>query len=292
MALGEARDPTAAGRRILRLLTWNVHALPHLYGARQRLARVIAKINEVQPDVICLQEVWSGRHAKRLHRALGDEYAAVAMARRLRDWPCGGLLTFVRHASGLRGGPPTFVRYAAHGSRRRFWEGDGLGGKGILAVQLCRDGETLVIANTHLQAQYPHRGRAYPSVRRAQLAQLARWLGQLGAEEPVLLAGDFNTTPAESLYAAHVVVLGRDLTEPARQQVGGGTYLDRHSGAQTWIDYVLARGVAAQSSVARIENSAPDVPYSDHNGLLVDLVYAARGPTPRRAGATPFPLPR
>jgi len=253
------------------LLSWNVHALPH-FRARARLGRVVDKIAELQPDVVCLQEVWAGHHADKLRCGLAGAYAALAMTH-VRNWPRGGLVILIRRASGFRADPPTFVPYTAHASRRRVWEGDGVSGKGVLSVRLHRDGEALSIVNTHLQAQYHRNGRRYSGVRRAQLTQLALRLEQLGANEAVLVAGDLNTSPTESLYAQHVVALGRDLTEPARRQVGGGTHLDRYVSTPSWIDYVLARGLVAQANVGRIENTAPDVPYSDHHGLIVEIVY-------------------
>jgi endonuclease/exonuclease/phosphatase family metal-dependent hydrolase len=89
--------------------------------------------------------------------------------------------------------------------------------------------------------------------------------------EKILLAGDFNTRPFESLYTTHIAPLGSDLTSKYRAQCGPGcgTNIDASDGHRDWIDYVIARTFPVSADLVRIENEGLDWPYSDHDGLLV-----------------------
>src|SRR5207247_331164 len=80
--------------------------------------------------------------------------------------------------------------------------------------------------------------------------------------------------------------LGTDLTAQERQSCGCGTNFD--AGQRQWIDYVFARGWNVTATTQRITNNAADSPYSDHDGLLVRVVYGAAWPThPHRLGRLP-----
>lgn len=252
-------------RSRLTILSWNVHGLP-FHGAPPRLQRVAACIAESRPDLVLLQEVWSPSYLRLLVGALRGEYDASYEARRLSGRPHGGLMTLVRRESGWRAARVAFEVYASAAPWFRVNEGDGLSGKGILAVELRREAETLLAVNTHLQAQYGTRG--YAEVRRRQLEQLAAFVRRADGAAPLLLAGDLNTLPDEDLYASHIAPLGHDLTAEERRLRGGATCFDRAGGRSEWIDYAILRGAPAAVSLTRIESHAPDDPYSDHDGLL------------------------
>lgn len=254
-------------------MSWNVHGLPFQHDAPARLDRIVEKVREQQPDIVPLQEVWLGSYVTQLGSRLKPDYVPVYQGRWVGRFPCGGLVVFVRCGSGWTPSKSTFTPFTAHGSRRRIREFDGLGGKGILAVQLCRDRQRLMIVDTHLQAQYPESNHFYRRVRTKQLDQLARFLREQLATEPVLIVGDFNTTPDERIYTELMSPLGIDLTADTRQRSGGGTRIDSRTGDRIWIDYAIARNFSVSAEVAGIRNDAADVPYSDHDGLLVRLLY-------------------
>jgi endonuclease/exonuclease/phosphatase family metal-dependent hydrolase len=252
----------------LTLLSWNVHGLP-FHAAPQRLRRIAGCIEERRPDLVLLQEIWVRGYLRLLSKALDDEYEAIVAPGRGR--PRGGLALLLRRAAGWGAAAVSFQRYGAAAPWLRLHEGDGISGKGILAVDLRRGGERLVAVNTHLQAQYGV--RRYDDVRRAQLDQLVAFVERLDA--PLLLAGDLNTDPGDDLYRSHVAALGADLTAEERARRGGGTCFDRRGGKSEWIDYALLRGLRAATELTRIENQAPDEPYSDHDALLVRIASVA-----------------
>ncbi len=267
----ESQAPDAA--HSLRVLSWNVHGLPFQSSTMTRLQRIGGKIRELRPDVVLLQEVWFGMYARALRRALQAEYEAVSAARRITRWPRGGLLAFIRRRSGWVAVDWTFVRYEARAPWYHIAEGDGIAGKGALAVELRRGRQSLTVVDTHLQAQYPHWGRRYPRQRQAQLQQLNRFLDRSFAAAAVLIAGDFNTSTSDDPCASALAPVGRDLTVEERNSCRRGTHFDTASGHNEWIDYVMVRNVNVHAEVERIENTGADRPYSDHDGILVRLTY-------------------
>jgi endonuclease/exonuclease/phosphatase family metal-dependent hydrolase len=255
----------------LRVLSWNLHGLPFYSNTPERLRRVAAVIAIQQPDLVLLQEVWLRRYTDLLRAALEADYDMLYQPRRVTQWPRGGLLVFVRRSSTWRAEAPRFVAYEVSAPWYRVTEGDGISGKGILATRIAHAGASLVVVDTHLQSGYA--GRDYRTVRGAQIEQLQAFLQHEHPSEPVLIGGDFNTTSVEPLYASLLTALGTDLTAAERWNCHCGTNFD--AGQRQWIDYVFARSWNVNSTTQRITNDAPDSPYSDHDGVLVRVVYNA-----------------
>jgi len=270
------------GAECLRVLTWNVHAIPFISPKpTKRLRNVATKIREQQPDLVLLQEVWAHAYARKLARELEGQYRLTIATGCGRPFPCGGLAVLVRNASGWVASQPTFVAYAASAPWYRLFEWDGIAKKGMLMVDLARGSESLAVVDTHLQSQYVRYGRDYTELRRSQLDQLASTLRTFG-DRPIVIGGDFNTAPEErsALYETNVATLGDDRTTEVRATCGEcGTRPSLVRPAR-WIDYVITRNVTATPTVERIVNDTVDRPYSDHEGVLVRLEYR---PAPVRA---------
>jgi endonuclease/exonuclease/phosphatase family metal-dependent hydrolase len=234
---------------------------------------VSIQIREQQPDLVLLQEVWLTVYRNRLERLLSDEYEATFVPRTMTGWPAGGLLVFRRRAVGWSVEEITFTRYDRAASWWRLDEGDGLSGKGYLAIQLLKNSQRLLVVNTHLQSQYPEHAREYEEIRRSQLNQLQSYLSNIPSSQLVLIAGDFNTKPTERLFGSHLDPLGTDLTRAEREESASGTAFNERGESKDWIDYVITRHFDAEADVVLIRNESIDVPYSDHHGLLVRLLY-------------------
>ena len=268
----------------LKLLSWNVHAMPWPLSKDPggRMDRVSAKIRELSPDVVLLQEVWFDSQVNRLARALQPDWVPIWI-KRLSRGPRGGLLAFVSASSGWRvRRAPEFHPFAASAPAWKVWEGDGLGGKGVLTVELERGEQRIRAVNTHLQSKYP--GIDYADVRQAQLVQLREIVSRSDPSQPAIVAGDFNTDARESLYSL-VAALGADLTAEARERCDCGTNVGSHGEPSEWIDYIVAANpIAAPKSnswtvldkLELIANHRADVPYSDHSGLFCRLGLARR----------------
>jgi len=262
----------------LSVLSWNLHAMawPLSKDPGGRMDRVSAKMRELSPDVALFQEVWIGSAVDRLTRALQPDWIPICINRRSFG-PRGGLLAFVSAAAGWRARTAAeFHPFAASAPSWRVWEGDGLGGKGVLTVELERGEQRICAVNTHLQAQY--RGIDHAEVREAQLIELRKIVSHSHPSLPAIVAGDLNTDSREPLYS-HVAALGTDLTAEARELCNRGTTADPLDGRPEWIDYIVAANSHQWTVLANLEliaNQRPDVPYSDHSGLFCTLSLARR----------------
>jgi endonuclease/exonuclease/phosphatase family metal-dependent hydrolase len=230
------------------------------------------------PDVLLFQEVWLHRDAGQMMHDLGSSYEPVPTPVGKLPLRTSGLLSFVRRGNGWTVRSSRFHRFTRKASLWKFWEGDGLGRKGVQEIQLESEGASVSLLNTHLQANY--RWNSYEPIRRPQLAQLCDLTKRLDRHWPVIAGGDLNTRPSERLYR-DLLTHWRDLTAAIRRQSGRGTHLHSSGAEGGWIDYVLARRhdswhVHAEE-VGLIENTNHDVPYSDHQGLHVRLRMQRRG---------------
>ncbi|MCH2171441.1 endonuclease/exonuclease/phosphatase family protein [Myxococcota bacterium] len=266
----------------LRLISWNLHLLPTATRLHERVEQVAERVlKPPHADFLLFQEVWLPGLARTLAERLDDVYMPVVLPTGWFPGGRGGLSSFVRRESGWQVTANSFEPFTTEGPSWRIWEGDGFADKGIERFEVRRDGEVIVLMNTHLQAQYGR--RTYREVRQAQLAQLSRAAQREDPTVPLLAAGDLNTEPGDSLYAGLTSVWS-DPTASFRRRCGCGTVpLEPHEvGVQKspWIDYVLVRESPRWKvqihNITLLESRAPDDPYSDHHGIELALTLEPR----------------
>jgi endonuclease/exonuclease/phosphatase family metal-dependent hydrolase len=270
------QDPIAVS-----ILSWNLHGLPWPMSRDPgaRMEQVAAKIRELSPEIVTLQEVWRDSEVERLVNALQPEWTPLYSIRALGA-PRGGLVAMVRRSDGCRiPDAPDFERFHDSASAWKVWQGDGLGRKGLLTFQIQCAHSTISVIDTHLQSQYP--GVDYHTIRRAQIEQLESVASHFDHNSFVLIAGDFNTDAREPLYS-EILQLGSDLTATTRLHCDCGTTYTDSGPAPEWIDYILARPPAnwsATGTMSIVPNRATDDPYSDHSGLFSTVTFT---PSPTR----------
>jgi endonuclease/exonuclease/phosphatase family metal-dependent hydrolase len=260
--LGRAWLPEAAPwavprrhARAIRLVTYNVHYCKGLDGklSPARIARVIA---QCEPDVVALQELDVGRPRT------GDLDQAQAVARALdMDFhfhPTWRLAEELQGDAVLSRVPMKLIRAAAltEGNRRLR-----LKSRGALWVELDLDGLSVQLVNTHLDVA--------PGAALAQIEELLgpEWLGHPECKAPVVLCGDFNSTPRTRVY-------GRAAARLRDAQVS----MNGHRPRATWfgsrpmrrIDHVF---ISHDFEVERVEvpNTTLTHVASDHLPLVVEL---------------------
>ena len=289
--LAEEIEPGIRSSWFLHVVSWNLHGPPSVGPMGRRIERVARLLlsREPGPDLILLQEVWFERDAKHIEKALLGKYERIRdsdVVTSNRGWVFGfrkgGLLAFLNGRSRWKV-PDTslFKEYAAHAPKWRFWQGDGLSGKGIQRFDLQQPGYRVVVLNTHLQSPYLkekdlfEREDLYPEVRGKQIDELAAYTSKEDAGVTVLVAGDFNTTASETELYAKIKNAWADLTAAYREEWKCGTILDKKGPRKEWIDYVLSRtppGTKVRvEQIQLIKNTSVDCPYSDHHGLEVQL---------------------
>jgi endonuclease/exonuclease/phosphatase family metal-dependent hydrolase len=179
----------------LRAVTFNAWALPVTIPSqekRRRLSRLPEALAALDADVIILQELFDVRGRHRLLRELCPPYSstpdAMATRRILRLVPAdttGGLLFLSRF-------PITGSRFVPHSLGPGTKVDERLGRKGALVVHLETPVGELTVFAVHLYAGTKPKDTRIRSV---QLAPLLEVLEAEAGANPVLLAGDINTSP-------------------------------------------------------------------------------------------------
>lgn len=184
-----------------RLVTYNVH---RCVGVDRKLdvARVAAVIAELEPDIVCLQELDVGRA-----RTNGvDQASAIAelLSMSFRFHPAMQVEAELYGDAILTPRPERLIRAAALPTLPHL---RGLEPRGALWSAIDFDGTILNVFNTHLGL--------VPREQRMQAAALVGpdWLGDPRCAGPTLLTGDFNATSITRPYQA----LTRRLADAQRQ---------------------------------------------------------------------------
>lgn len=175
----------------LRLLTFNT-----LFrgSARPRLRALGGLLDRSGLDVACLQEVVARRNLALL-RAAAPSFPHAAWA---PHGPLvrGGLVTLSRRPIARQ----RSVVYRVRGGRHLRSLSDSLIRKGVLVTELDVCGETVVVLNTHLLANYDDDwspDNRFAVAERAELRQLAEVVAGVDGGLPLVVVGDLNV-PAGS----------------------------------------------------------------------------------------------
>jgi endonuclease/exonuclease/phosphatase family metal-dependent hydrolase len=236
----------------LRIMTWNIQA-----GGRG-LDDVAATIREMKPDIVGLQEVdvhWSDRsrfadQAADLAAALGMH---VSFAPIYRIPNANAALPVRQYGVALLS--RFAIVQARNDSLTRLSTQEQNASAtlmpGLLEALVDVEGRRVRLFVTHLDY------RADPSVRVAQVAEMLRYIGR--PDEPTILLGDLNATPA----ATELQPLFRVLQDTWR--AGPGLTYPADKPAKR-IDYVLA-----SSHFEIIAATVGSAQASDHRPVLAEL---------------------
>ncbi len=171
-----------------RLVTYNVH---RCVGVDRKLdvARIAAVIAELEPDIVCLQELDVGRA-----RTNGVDQAHAIAERLSMGFRFHPAMTIEAELYGdaiLTARPEKLIRAAALPTLPNL---RGLEPRGALWSAIDFDGTILNVFNTHLGL--------VPREQRLQAAALTGrdWLGDPACKGPTILTGDFNATSITRPY--------------------------------------------------------------------------------------------
>lgn len=247
---------------IVSLNAWGLPSplAPH---RRERLPRIARWLQDVNPDVVAIQELWSGSTA----------YLPMPVQRRSVSGDDG---------LAMAGRAPMTERATLHFDHARSW--DMFKKKGAMRGRVhTAGGPDLWVVVTHLQAGY---GRANARVREQQVDQLLGWTKDL--DGPVVFVGDFNidtTFPEDAgtfkrLHGAGLVDLADSFGATEATYPGDGHRYD----------HILARGGAGwkivTDAVVVVEydddpHTAAPAMFSDHRPLRARLHLERDGTSDR-----------
>jgi endonuclease/exonuclease/phosphatase family metal-dependent hydrolase len=161
--------------------------------------------NRAMLDIVLIQEAWKDKARRALlnHAGVAREFPfrVDAVAR-----PGGaGLVILSRFPIEAA----QFNRFRAQGRCSKFWEGDCISGKGILAVRLTVGDHSIWVADTHLIACYSDSDQSETDCdtqdpngndRWHQIVELRRAIESLAGNDPAILGGDFNLRRTSRYY--------------------------------------------------------------------------------------------
>lgn len=267
------------GAQSFRVLSYNVWGLPHITPARRaRLDAIGAAIVKLSPDVVMLQEVWLPEDGKAMAKALSAAGLSHHYAQEGSNSDSGSGLWFAsRH-------PILDVQFHPFTMGRPIlipWHLDWMASKGVCMATIDTPFGALIVANTHLQAQYFVRN--YKEVILSQAYEVARFVADQShkTRRPVILAGDFNVEPDQLPFQlmaqrAKLSVAGRGFEIDAQLfRSAGDLTIEARDVRQLWKDAVRLR-------------TGETVALSDHPAILVDYAMSRRSVPARKSTWRPL----
>ncbi len=269
----------------LRVLSVNMWGLG--FGiAPDRLARFRALgaiLPHLAPDVVGVQEIWMSQDAGRLQAA--GAAAGLPHHAYFRAGVVGsGLLILSRYPIvAMR-----FWPFRLSGHPRQVLQGDYYAGKGIGLARLQTPAGPLDVYNTHFVARYMYGVFDHNLGHRlANAYEAARFVNAHSPHHPAVVLGDFNFHPDEdNMVSLFLEAAGlQDSYAQARPDDPGYTATpdnpySRKREQALRLDYICVRNGTdyawdIEDSHVALRQRPSGKPYSDHYGVLSDLVLCA-----------------
>ena len=174
----------------MKVISWNIACIPdiwNLFGPPEyRLECIVEEINKINPDIICLQEVFSEKSRNYLCKKFGDKYE-IRISPEEKKWYVlnGGLFI----ASKYPIINCNFYIFKDAGKEDRFSE------KGFIHIIVEKSKNKRVsILNTHLNAStwfdiFPDNSQ---KIRIKQIYDILSYIDQIPIEYYNMICGDFN----------------------------------------------------------------------------------------------------
>ena len=256
------------------LLSLNTFGVP-FYLSTGRIRRLTAELNKLAPTVICLQEIQQNAYLALLEHSLTG-YSQHAFFRN-RLAPKGGLFIASTPAGMMK--KNEFYPYPNQGRPLSIGFSDWALNKGVLLVSLQVQKYSIIVMNTHLQANYLGDWRLSNHQTQIQLDQVKFLVELIHAQKKdawVIVCGDFNFPRQAPAYQQMSLQSG--LTD-AFADDPRPTYLPFPLVSAKWrtsLDYIFYRAPAGEDAdvtadIIPIVNSTAKMPLqrflTDHHAL-------------------------
>jgi endonuclease/exonuclease/phosphatase family metal-dependent hydrolase len=265
---------------MLKIATLNTWGLAYAADRVKRMQALAYHLMQTPYDIIALQEVWQPEDVSRLKTATRSSGYTV---HHFASGPIGsGLVTLSRHPILQT----AFHPYRLAGSARTVYHGDFIAGKGIGLARIQTPIGEIDVYNTHLIAQYDFdRQDHYPAHRAAQMMEAIDFINLNSPGHPVIFMGDLNTRPDQLGYRLISTLGGlRDAYALLQPDTLGLTTTAAnpydHPKQPARIDYIMLRGDLQPESIDLAFQQIPgeSIPYSDHYGLIAQIVKETEKP--------------
>lgn len=250
----------------LKVTSWNVFLRPGILsdGQMDRVSGIGSHLICCGGEVIVLQEVFHKKARKRLLQKLGLCYEYhTSIGPKSFFGVSSGVMIFSKH-------PIIEEKFVSYSKSKGA---DGLAKKGAVLAKIRFGKQDVHIVGTHLQAGV---SSAEKSVRKSQLKELTNAVSLIEDSSIVILAGDFNITPDEKLFAYLSNTLQVKLPDLSPPLYATANFADQDlfpvEGDPVWIDYIfLKKTKRAKQKSTWIEHvfSKNQDRFSDH-----DMIYS------------------
>lgn len=258
---------------------------------RERLQGLADSIKSLQPDIICIQELFHHDLQQALYAYLADDYPyATGFGRNGLKWRLDNeLITLSRHPLSQ----PEFIRFDRAAIEEKIFINRGMM---KMDIDIPSVGPVQLV-NVHMTAgglrRHPQ-DTLMESIRAAQIRQL---LDSISTTIPVLVAGDFNTGPCSS-PSNYAQLLDAGMVDAFTAAGGRGTSWDPANPLVSWhcplglppqrVDHILINHHASRilkadraeivlSEKCLAVDGGKQIPVSDHYGVLVNFAITEAG---------------
>jgi endonuclease/exonuclease/phosphatase family metal-dependent hydrolase len=183
----KAQSPVIAEEDSLKVLSWNIYMLPvsiKKVGQTNRVRYIAEQFNNSDYDVIVFQEAFDRDARYKLEKLMRNNFP-------YQEGPANAKPSWFRMNSGvwiLSKHPMKFLDEIQFSKSKGV---DRVARKGVLLVEIYKNGKTYQIAGTHLQAG---EGKKMKETRISQYEEINNLLEKHKREKvPQLICGDFNT---------------------------------------------------------------------------------------------------
>lgn len=176
---------------MISLLTYNIKMLPGTLGKDNniRVRSIIKSILDINPDVVCFQEVFDEDIRNQLEQSLSNVYNNIIRK--------GDIKWNLLQDSGL---------FIASKFEITGWDyfpflngvsWDSLSNKGFIRASITTEFGNFCLINTHLQSDYNSIGE-HSDIRKEQLKKISTVSTAYNFLNPVIIVGDFNICAEEN----------------------------------------------------------------------------------------------
>ena len=219
----------------IKVMSWNVFLRPGILsdGQMNRAPKISEYLLNSCAEILVLQEVFHRKARRKLISVLSEKYPFHTEIGPRSFWGVpSGVLIFSKH--------PILKELTYSFSKARG--SDRLAKKGVVNALFRINKRYIHVFGTHLQAGASEEAK---SVQKSQLIELSNAVDLIKDSSVVILAGDFNITPDEELFALLSKSLDVKLLPFDSKQMRTANFKDQDLypvyGDPVWIDYVFLK---------------------------------------------------
>jgi endonuclease/exonuclease/phosphatase family metal-dependent hydrolase len=260
----------------MKILTLNCFGLPFFAPhSTKRLRSIIDHINDLNPDIVCLQEIFLPWHKRMLEKRLKEKYPYSFVPRSGFFRTAGGLCFFSRFPIT----EPSFQKFSETGSWSDWTWVNKINSQGFMRLTVLAPTPCHFV-HSHLSCNFQNDftdTNPQTRIQKIQLGQCAEAIKTFPESEAVFCIGDLNVPPHTELFSDFLQKIGaHDLTSTLESSLRGvfypfPNYFSKiiHKGK---IDYILLRGKKETSSSWHYVWKDGEI-LSDHAGILTEINF-------------------